>query len=105
MHGGTAAVHFAFEATMEDGTTRPLVLDGRFMLEADDDGTWSDLRLRRQRSTTATRRPPRRSREAGHELERRRGTRWLRRVAVLAAVLAGAAVVVPAASVHPTRSA
>lgn len=39
--GGTAAVHFAFEATMEDGTTRPLVLDGRFMLEADDDGTWS----------------------------------------------------------------
>ena len=31
----------AFDATMEDGTTRPLVLDGRFMLEADDDGTWS----------------------------------------------------------------
>ena len=39
--GGTAAVHFAFDATMEDGTTRPLVLDGRFMLEADDDGSWS----------------------------------------------------------------
>jgi hypothetical protein len=39
--GGTAAVHFAFDATMEDGTTRQLVLDGRFMLEADDDGTWS----------------------------------------------------------------
>jgi len=32
----------------------------------------------------------------------RRGTRWVRRVAVLVAVLAGAAVVVPAASVHPT---
>jgi hypothetical protein len=41
VHGGTAAVHFAFDATMEDGTTRPLALDGRFMLQADDDGTWS----------------------------------------------------------------
>ncbi len=40
VHGGTAAVHFAFEATMEDGTTRPLVLDGRFMLDAERD-TWS----------------------------------------------------------------
>ncbi|NUS41545.1 MAG: hypothetical protein HOP97_07960 [Terrabacter sp.] len=39
--GGTAAVHFAFDATMGDGTTRELVLDGRFMLEPDDDGTWS----------------------------------------------------------------
>ena len=39
--GGTAAVHFAFDATMEDGTTRPLVLEGRFMLEGDDDGSWS----------------------------------------------------------------
>jgi hypothetical protein len=38
--GGTAEVHFAFDATMEDGTTRPLVLDGRFMLVADDD-SWS----------------------------------------------------------------
>jgi hypothetical protein len=40
VHGGTAKVHFAFEATMEDGSTRPLVLDGRFLLDADD-GTWS----------------------------------------------------------------
>jgi len=40
VHGGTATVHFAFEATMEDGTTRPLVLDGRFLLDAED-GTWS----------------------------------------------------------------
>lgn len=40
VHGGTAAVHFAFEATMKDGTTRPLVLDGRFMLDAAR-GTWS----------------------------------------------------------------
>ena len=64
--GGTAAVHFAFDATMEDGTTRPLVLDGRFMLEADDDGTWSifgyDVRF-----DDGERRPPRRSREAGHD--------------------------------------
>jgi hypothetical protein len=39
--GATAAVHFTFEATMEDGSTRPLALDGRFMLEAGDDETWS----------------------------------------------------------------
>lgn len=41
VHGGTAAVHFAFEATMEDGSTRPLALDGRFLLEAGADDTWS----------------------------------------------------------------
>ena len=40
VHGGTAKVHFAFEATMEDGSTRPLVLDGRFLLDADEE-TWS----------------------------------------------------------------
>ena len=40
VHGGTATVHFAFEATMEDGTTRPLVLDGRFLLDAER-GRWS----------------------------------------------------------------
>jgi len=40
VHGGTATVHFAFEATMEDGTTRPLVLDGRILLDAEE-GTWS----------------------------------------------------------------
>ena len=40
VHGGTATVHFAFEATMEDGTRRPLVLDGRFLLDADG-GNWS----------------------------------------------------------------
>lgn len=40
VHGGTAAVHFAFEATMEDGTTRSLVLDGRFLLDGEG-GTWS----------------------------------------------------------------
>ena len=39
VHAGTAAVHFAFEATMEDGSTRPLVLDGRIMLDAEG-GTW-----------------------------------------------------------------
>jgi hypothetical protein len=37
VHAGSAAVHFAFEATMEDGSTRPLVLDGRFLLEPEDD--------------------------------------------------------------------
>jgi hypothetical protein len=40
VHGATAAVHFAFEATMEDGSTRPLVLDGRFMLDGEE-GRWS----------------------------------------------------------------
>jgi hypothetical protein len=40
VHGGSASVHFAFEATMEDGSTRPLVLDGRFLLDGSDD-TWS----------------------------------------------------------------
>lgn len=40
VHGGTATIHFAFEATMADGTTRPLVLDGRFLLDAEE-GTWS----------------------------------------------------------------
>ncbi|NPC43262.1 hypothetical protein [Nocardioides sp. zg-1230] len=40
VHGATATVHFAFEATMEDGSTRPLTLDGRFLLDADE-GTWS----------------------------------------------------------------
>ena len=40
VHGGTATVHFAFEATMEDGTRRPLVLDGRFLLDAERDA-WS----------------------------------------------------------------
>lgn len=40
VHAGTARVHFAFEATMENGTTRPLVLDGRFLLDAER-GTWS----------------------------------------------------------------
>lgn len=40
VHGGTATVHFAFEATMEDGTKRPLVLDGRFLLDAER-GDWS----------------------------------------------------------------
>jgi hypothetical protein len=40
VHGGTATVHFAFEATREDGSTQPLTLDGRFMMEAEE-GTWS----------------------------------------------------------------
>jgi hypothetical protein len=40
VHGGTATVHFAFAATMEDGSTQPLTLDGRFLLEAGPD-TWS----------------------------------------------------------------
>lgn len=48
VHGSTATVHFAFEATMADGSTRPLTLDGRFLLEAEGD-TWSvfgyDLRF------------------------------------------------------------
>lgn len=40
VHGGTATVHLAFDATMADGSTRELVLDGRFMLVADREG-WS----------------------------------------------------------------
>lgn len=40
VHAGTAAVHFAFEATLADGTTQPLVLDGRFLLETDGE-SWS----------------------------------------------------------------
>ena len=40
VHGGTATVHFAFEATREDGSTQPLTLDGRFLLEAGQD-SWS----------------------------------------------------------------
>lgn len=39
VYAGSAAVRFAFEATMADGSTRPLVLDGRILLEADGD-TW-----------------------------------------------------------------
>ncbi|KQV65897.1 hypothetical protein ASC64_13515 [Nocardioides sp. Root122] len=38
-YAGTAAVDFAFEATMDDGSTRELVLDGRIMMEAESD-TW-----------------------------------------------------------------
>lgn len=48
VHGSTATVHFAFEATMADGSTRPVTLDGRFLLEAEGDA-WSvfgyDVRL------------------------------------------------------------
>jgi hypothetical protein len=40
VYGGSAKVHFAFEATMEDGSTRPLVLDGRILLVAGEE-TWS----------------------------------------------------------------
>jgi hypothetical protein len=40
VHGTTATVHFTFEATMEDGSTRPITLDGRFLLVAEPDG-WS----------------------------------------------------------------
>jgi hypothetical protein len=39
VYAGTAAVDFAFEATMEDGSTRQLVLDGRIMLDTVE-GTW-----------------------------------------------------------------
>lgn len=35
VYAGSAAVRFSFEATMEDGSTRPLVLAGRILLEAD----------------------------------------------------------------------
>jgi hypothetical protein len=38
--GATAAVKFGFEATMEDGATRPVTLQGRFML-GEDAGAWS----------------------------------------------------------------
>lgn len=38
--GATAAVQFAFEATMEDGATQPVTLQGRFML-GEDAGEWS----------------------------------------------------------------
>ncbi len=37
VYAGSAAVRFAFEATMDDGSTRPLVLDGRILLETDGD--------------------------------------------------------------------
>ncbi len=40
VHAGTANVHFAFEATMEDGSTRPLTLDGRFLMESGSEA-WS----------------------------------------------------------------
>jgi hypothetical protein len=40
VHGSTATVHLAFDATMADGSTRPLVLDGRFLLVAEGEG-WS----------------------------------------------------------------
>ncbi|MDR7255377.1 hypothetical protein J2X46_004379 [Nocardioides sp. BE266] len=36
-YAGSARVHFAFDATMDDGATRPLVLDGRIMLVPGDD--------------------------------------------------------------------
>ena len=39
VYAGSAAVHFAFEATFEDGSTRPLVLDGRIMLD-DTGDSW-----------------------------------------------------------------
>ncbi|KRF07624.1 hypothetical protein ASG88_01995 [Nocardioides sp. Soil777] len=37
--GATAALDLAFDATMPDGTTRPLSLQGRFLLERTD-GDW-----------------------------------------------------------------
>ena len=40
VHGATAAVRFAFEATMADGRTQRVTLRGRFMLEQDA-GTWA----------------------------------------------------------------
>jgi hypothetical protein len=40
VHAGSADVHFSFEATMPDGSTRPLVLDGRFLLDGES-GTWA----------------------------------------------------------------
>ncbi len=48
VHGGTAKVRFTFEATMEDGSVRPLALDGRFLLDHEGDD-WAifgyDLKL------------------------------------------------------------
>jgi hypothetical protein len=35
VHGGTAHVHLAFEATLADGSTQDLTLDGRIMLVAE----------------------------------------------------------------------
>jgi len=40
VHAGAAKVHFAFEATMGDGSIRTLALDGRFLLELEDE-EWS----------------------------------------------------------------
>lgn len=40
VHGATATVHFAFEATTADEDTRLLTLDGRFLLVAEGD-EWS----------------------------------------------------------------
>ena len=39
VYAGTARVQLDFEATMEDGSTRPLQLTGRIMLDRDDE-TW-----------------------------------------------------------------
>lgn len=39
VYAGTAAVDFAFEATMDDGSARELSLDGRIMLDAES-GEW-----------------------------------------------------------------
>jgi hypothetical protein len=38
--GATAAVDLAFDATMPDGSTRPVTLQGRLLLE-EDDGDWA----------------------------------------------------------------
>lgn len=38
VYAGSATVDFAFEATMEDGSTRQLVLDGRIMLDPVEEG-------------------------------------------------------------------
>ena len=43
VYSGSAKVDFSFEATMEDGTTRPLVLAGRIMLDAGAEGAADDI--------------------------------------------------------------
>ena len=40
VHGATARVRFAFEATMPDGESRPVTLRGRFLMEREQGG-WS----------------------------------------------------------------
>ena len=76
--GATAALDLAFDATMPDGSTRPLSLRGRFLLERAD-GDWSSTGTT-SRSTTA------RGRGGGDIVRPRRWAGWVLVAAVAASV-------------------